>query len=231
MRRDTLITEKMGLSNYKEYARLVEDAYDKAEVFDPKAKPAWDALEASTEKLFKRVSGKVKVIFTPDDPYPDAPTMVKEVKDTGVMKIYSGDSDHPIWSVDHNLKFRAVHDYITHIGTGAPFGLRGELRAYNTHARLVPQKAKPAIFTEVVGQVCSAIVNGGRFPIQKVAILEGFDYDTVGKVDGYEIDDKKQLVKAQPTTVPLAAVNESVAHVMQEMVIGVPPALHFLLGD
>jgi hypothetical protein len=58
----------------------------------------------------------------------------------------------PYFSKEDNWIFRAVHDYYTHIITKTEdFDLRGELRAYNTHAKLVPPDALPALFTEVVG--------------------------------------------------------------------------------
>lgn len=190
-----VVSERLMLVDFTKYAKLVTEAYDELPVMDQSAVPAWKALEQSTEKLFKRMTSKVRVEFVDEDPYTDAADMTNKVKESGILKIWNGEAGHPIWSTEHNLRFRAVHDYLTHIIAGAPFGLRGELRAYNTHAKLVPPKAKPAIFTEVVGQVCSAIVTGS-FPTQKVAIMEGFDYDRVGKVDGYQIDNK-QLVRQQ----------------------------------
>ena len=57
----------------------------------------------------------------------------------------------------------------------------------------MPPKSYPALFTEVVGQACSFIVNG-QFPEQKIALLPGFDYEKVGVVEGYDIVNK-ELVK------------------------------------
>lgn len=45
-------------------------------------------------------------------------------------------------------------------------------------------------YVEVVGQVCYHEVFGG-FPTQKVAILKGFDYYNIGKLDGYGIQNKE----------------------------------------
>jgi hypothetical protein len=59
------------------------------------------------------------------------------------------------------------------------FTPRGEFNATSSHIRLAPKLAAPAIFTEVVGQVCYNEVVG-RFPVQKVAILKGFDYQNIG---------------------------------------------------
>jgi hypothetical protein len=49
----------------------------------------------------------------------------------------------------------------------------------------VSPKAHTALFTELVGQVCTGIVKGG-FPTQKVCKLHGFDYVQVGLIDEQE---------------------------------------------
>lgn len=140
----------------------------------------WKALNESNHKLYKQIASKYKVEFVDEDPYETAEQMRKEVKESGILKIYKGDSGHPYFSPEDNWVFRTVHDYYTHISHGENFDLRGELRAYNTHSKLVPPKALPALFTEVVGQVCWAITHSGKFPEQKMAILDGFDYRTIG---------------------------------------------------
>ena len=53
--------------------------------------------------------------------------------------------------------------------------------------------AIPALFTEVLGQVCAYSVLG-RFAEQKICLLDGFDNENVGVVEGYDIVDK-ELVK------------------------------------
>jgi len=97
-----------------------------------------------------------------------------------------------------NAKFRAIHDYMAHVqaigSRGTDFTLRGELTAYNTHLKTIPREAIPALFTEVVGQVCAYYVLG-KFAEQKICLLDGFDYINVGEVEGYNIVNK-ELVKA-----------------------------------
>ena len=58
---------------------------------------------------------------------------------------------------------------------------------------MMPTAALPALFTEIIGQVCYQ-TSKGSFPVQKVAILKGFDYKNIGRVEGYQIE-KKKLVK------------------------------------
>jgi hypothetical protein len=107
---------------------------------------------------------------------------------------------------------RAVHDYYTHIIANQDFGLKGELRAYNTHAKLAPPAALPALFTEVVGQVSYAIVHGD-FTKQKICKLEGFDYKNVGKIDNMDI------VKKQLQTDKKESVNESIWNINPNIVL------------
>jgi hypothetical protein len=64
---------------------------------------------------------------------------------------------------------------------GHQFTLRGEMNAYSTHAKLAPKQALPALFTEVVGQVCYHAVCGD-FPIQNSTVLWDFDFNKVGLV-------------------------------------------------
>lgn len=142
----------------------------------------WDALNKSNKKLFKQIESKYHVEFVDEDPYKSAEEMREAVKGTKILKVYKGDSDHPFFTEEENWIFRAVHDYYTHIIHGENFNLRGEIRAYNTHSKLAPPLALPALYTEVVGQVCVAIVTGD-FPKQKMAVIPGVDYKEVGKIE------------------------------------------------
>lgn len=185
-----LIDEKLVLSNYKDYAEIVAQSYIDAPDFDESMIPSYNALMESTKKLFKQLQSKLKVEFVDYNPYESRDQMNDEVKKTGVLKILSLYNDHPLFSKEENLMFRAVHDYFTHIISNQNFDLRGELKAYNTHAKLVPPDALPALFTEVAGQACYAIVNGS-FPKQKICKLNGFDYKNIGKIDDINIVNKQ----------------------------------------
>ncbi len=73
---------------------------------------------------------------------------------------------------------------------GHRFALRGELNSLSTHIRIAPKAAAPALFTEVAGQ---AIV--GDFPVQKVAVLDGFDLRKIGQtIPGSQADERKREV-------------------------------------
>lgn len=63
---------------------------------------------------------------------------------------------------------------------GHEFTLRGEINAYLTHAKLLSPKTLPAMFTELIAQVCYNTVVGS-FDEQKVAVMHGFDYHRIGQ--------------------------------------------------
>jgi hypothetical protein len=197
----TTFNEKLVLVNYDEYAKLVADAYEAAPEYDEKILPSYKVLiDHAVNKLYPQILGKgIDIQFVENDPYTDRDQMADDVKSNGVLKISKLFNNHPVFTAEENLKFRAVHDYYTHIVCNQDFGLKGELKAYNTHARLAPPAALPALFTEVVGQACYAIDRGQvddrgdfipAFGDQKVAELPGFDYREVGKVKGRDIVNK-----------------------------------------
>lgn len=186
-----LLGEKLVLANYTEYSKLVADAYDARPVRDPEGKASYSALLAHARKMFKQLLSRIRIEFVDaPEPYKDAADMTKRVNEEGVMYVSTLFSENLAsgWSPKDNWIFRAVHDYIVHIGGHHDFSLRGEIGTYNRHAKLVPPAALPALFSEVVGQVAYAIVRG-RFPSpQKACVLYGFDYRAVGRVNPAEYE-------------------------------------------
>jgi hypothetical protein len=211
-----LITEdrlklKPGPNGWDLYGKLVADAYRQAPVYDTDAAESFKKLIPFIDNMFDKIqSGKqgVQIKFVDDDPYPGGDEQLRrEVAASGILKVFKGGTQHPIFSVrpdgaseaepDANEKFRAVHDFMAHIqhagGKGTGFDMKGEIQAYNAHLHTVPPAAAGALFTEVVGQAAH-FLNYGFFPEQKIALLPGFDYWNIGVVDGYNIVNK-ELVK------------------------------------
>ena len=208
--------EALKLKNWDEYVKIVAKAYNEAPDYDASAVHHWNSLNASNHTLFKRLLSKVNIIFTTNDkskvgsieimgktypieyfngePYSAQSQMKDDVMKNNTIKISIDYSDHTIFSVQDNVIFRTVHDYIVHILGNKQFGARGEIASYNLHVKLVPKDAVPAIFTEVVGQASVAVTSGSFPSKQKIAVLKGFDYYNVGKVDDHEIKNK-ELVK------------------------------------
>lgn len=163
------------------YGTMVADAYLAAPSFDEAEAWRWQVLIKHIERLFERIQrGKqgVKVVFVEGQPYTNDQELQKGVEETGILYVSTDHNSHPIFTPEQNLKFRAVHDYMTHIARDLTFALRGEIAAYNAHAKMVPPDAVPALFTEVVGQA-STFITKGFFPEQKIALLP-FDYYRVG---------------------------------------------------
>ena len=188
---------KPGPSGWDLYAQLVADAYLAAPKFESRAASSFEAFIPFIEKMFKRIQSRVDVEFVDYHPYESAEQLRQDVNTTDTMKIATIDAEHKIFDEITNAKFRAIHDYMSHIqaigSRGTEFTLRGELAAYHTHLKTTPKAAVPALFTEVVGQVCTYNITG-EFAEQKICLLDGFDYYNVGVVDGYEIINK-ELIK------------------------------------
>jgi hypothetical protein len=203
---DEVLTEKLllkpGPDGWDKYAELVGKAYMAAPEFEQRAVASYRALVPFIEKMFNQIQSRVKIEFVDYHPYESADHLRREVAETGILKIATLDSEHDIFSPEVNWKFRAIHDYMSHIqaigSRGTEFDLRGELAAYNTHLKTIPKEAIPALFTEVVAQVCAYYYLGGQFPgVQKIVLLDGFDYINVGRVEGYDIINKNLIDKSK----------------------------------
>ena len=191
---------KKGKNGWWKFSQLVAEAYRAAPMMDDAAVEGYKVLEEWLHKHFGRISHNVRFEFVPEHVYTSAEDLQRRVKAEGVMYVSTLDADHPVWTGEKglitNTMFRAWHDWEGHIVKGKGFSLQGEIAAYNAHARMVPNKAVPVLFTEVVGQICCFYQSGKKNCEQKAAILPGFDYFNVGVVDGYDIVDK-QLVKRE----------------------------------
>tara|TARA_R100001129_G_scaffold184102_1_gene168142 strand:- start:1365 stop:1988 length:624 start_codon:yes stop_codon:yes gene_type:complete len=188
---------KPGPNGWDLYAQLVAEAYLAAPKFEPRAASSFEAFVPFIEKMFKRIQSRVNVEFVDYHPYESAQELRQDISATGTMKIATIDAEHEVFDVVTNAKFRAIHDYMSHVqaigSRGTEFTLRGEIAAYNAHLKTTPSAAVPALFTEVVGQVCAYVVTG-KFAEQKICLLDGFDYYNIGVVEGYDIINK-ELVK------------------------------------
>lgn len=176
----------MMLKSYGRYAEAVAYALEARPVRDRSdALRSWKILRDHNEVMFKRLSSWVDVEWTNTEPYTSAEQMRREVEETGKLYINTGFSENLAsgWSKEDNWKFRAVHDYIVHIGGKVDFSQKGEIKAYNVHAKIAPRRALDALFSEVVGQAAYATVRGKFMTPQKAAKLYGFDYIKVGNID------------------------------------------------
>lgn len=180
---------RLVLTNYKPFVPVVGKAYMARPMYDPAAVPSWRALAKHTEHMFRQLLSRIRVDFVPQDVYAgNFDAMVSDIKSNRRLAVWTGESKHDVWTPEQNWQFRAVHDYMTHFSGEHSFSLRGEMSAYNRHVKILPPEARPALFTEVVGQVCTYFYLGSKFPPQKIAFLYGFDFVDVGRVNQAEYE-------------------------------------------
>lgn len=199
---DGFVNERLVLLDYWQYAKLVVEAYDEAPQFDQSATKHWDALLVSSKNWYKKIMSDIKIEIVDSEPYNSAQEMRERVDKEKVMYLDQDYKDHPYWSDDEFRLFRCVHDYIVHVKgyahdnvNMADFSLKGEMSATNLHMRIIPEMAKPALFMEIPGNVCNYIIKDEFPAVIKIAKLEGFDFNDIGKVKGYLVD-QKRLVRA-----------------------------------
>jgi len=198
------INEKMmlkpGENGWDLYSKLVAEAYLAAPKFEQRAVPHFEAMIPFVNKMFKRIEAKIDVQFVDYHAYSNVEELRDDVFNNGVMKIATVDAEHDVFDPQTNAKFRAVHDYMSHIqaigSRGTDFTLKGEIQSYNTHIKTMPPEAWPALFTEIIGQASTFFYQGGEFAEQKICLLDGFDYENIGVVAGYDIVNK-ELVKSE----------------------------------
>ena len=105
---ESVLTEKLmlkpGPNGWELYGKLVADAYQAAPIYDPDAGDSFNALVPFVENMFKKIQSKVQVQFVENDPYLNDDHMREEVARTGILKIFSGGTQHPVFSDELNLK-------------------------------------------------------------------------------------------------------------------------------
>lgn len=186
---DGFINERFSLQGKAtvwDYCKQVSAAYDAMPLFDASATHHWDALLNSCEKLYKEMMSHIKIVPCEKEVYKDCQDMVKRVNQEKIMYVSEEYINHPYWTDGQYQTFRAVHDYIVHVEGHTDFSLKGELRATQLHSRLVPIEARPAVFLEIAGKVCSYFRHK-EFQPQKLGILKGFDFVNIGIIN-HEID-------------------------------------------
>jgi len=189
------------IKDFDSYCANLADAYDQLPDVEESELWRWQKLADHINKFYKRILSRVDVEFVDGQPYESAEQMREEVSRTGVMLISTDFNEHPIFDEETNLKFRAVHDYVVHIipgDQGPDFSQRGEMKAYNLHRRLAPPDTWPALFTEVAAQACYANARG-EFPVQKVAVIPGFDLYNVGEYDRPDLERREAVANPRRT--------------------------------
>ncbi|MEV4539712.1 hypothetical protein AB0J82_38645 [Asanoa sp. NPDC049518] len=160
----------------------IADAYLAAPRLEERAYPAYRAFCRETLKQYDFLIGRtafgglgVAVRVVDEDPYPDAESMVDDlrVRRLKVWASAAGGNAHPYLSDGQNDMFRAVHDAFGHAASGRGFDRHGEEAAWVKHSTMYSALARRALTTETRGQNCARIFRcgGDTFPEQKAALL------------------------------------------------------------
>jgi hypothetical protein len=111
----------------------------------------------------------VEVRFVDSDPYASYAEMRDQVQSTGVLYIWTGASDVPMWDQQTNWMARAVHDW-DHISQAFDFTMGGEYEGFRVAARKAPQLA-PLYLSEIAMQAAVANIYGDFAAAQKIVLL------------------------------------------------------------
>ncbi len=161
----------------------VADYYERATpiLSDETMRARYARLHSELWAQFHTLRAFVNVEFTAIDPYKNSADMFRSIADYHTLFVYTGSqppTGHPMADFAPNGQtwnsiFRAVHDGLAHYPARHSFSLRGELRAYRAHCRLLSRDARHALATETIGQNCT--YHFGRqsvgFPPQKSILL------------------------------------------------------------
>ena len=147
---------------------------DASPVITQETRAAYNDMAFQVERQYWAMREHVEVIFQGPDPYPSHREMFADVE-RGTLRVYmtQPNQSHPLLSMSENDKFRAVHDYYGHYGSGRGFDRHGEEAAWVKHSEMFFGPARRAMTTETRGQNSAFIwLNDGReFPPQKAVLL------------------------------------------------------------
>ena len=180
------LTKDRIMSNLRmSTVRQIAAEYDAlpSNVITAETREIWLALAYWNSQQAAKLTADLEVIYCDYHPYETAAEQYADIL-AGRSKVSTSDCVHPVWSVTANVNYRIVHDILGHTplpGQSVPeFTLVGELVAWQRQrAAMVAAGADhriiAAAFTETVGQLCSAVVSGNGFGVQKVGILPSFN--------------------------------------------------------
>lgn len=94
----------------------------------------------------------VPVVFQSDDPYSDYQDMAETVAEEQQLRVYNQHTNHPEFSHDEQLAFRAVHDWFGHLEADVDFSPEGEFKKWDHMRKHFTQAQNRVMFAEVVGQ-------------------------------------------------------------------------------
>lgn len=129
---------------------------------NPDVAKAYDAFKTQVLQQYHTLKDNgVKFEFTDKDPYATSKEMRADALGNKHLAVYNKaddlQADHPLNAPaedgqTYNTIFRGVHDYLGHAMPGNQFGPKGELAAYQAHAKWFTEDALPALAAETLAQ-------------------------------------------------------------------------------
>lgn len=201
------------------YCIVVAELWKDAPLFDPTVAHLWAELAEHNETMLKRIMSGVNIEFTDEDPYKNIKHMMFDIIKNKRLKIFKSTEDsHPGLSPEENNFLRSIHDYLGHYLPNKKdiekflkdtditdpddkrlksfrlkshsFSVRGEMNTYLTHSKLLPKRLKAVLFSEIVAQISTYFVTN-NYTQNKVVILDGIDFDNVGKFTDPKLEERK----------------------------------------
>lgn len=207
-----ILTEKSFFNQDKllmiSYAVVIAEIYATAPAKDSRVVSSYQATVENIEYLYDKIASKygIGVEHSEDDPYESDSDMIQDIHKNKRIKVYTGHSDHPYYSPEINVKFRAIHDIFTHYTPnrrsidqdkvnyrGNDFTYPGELDSYYTHMKYSKPVCHPAYFSEVVGQVSYQAVTGDFGEQKMVYYGDLADIGHIGVLKGKALDRQKEV--------------------------------------
>lgn len=174
----TELTASIGNIEEKEFIKRIAEFYQQSNEPTQYITASYTMLRNHVNLMYDKIINelKVKVIPSETDPYGSDKEMMSDIAQNKQLKVYTGHTNHPVFTPEENIKFRVVHDYYSHytpnkgafngiggfVGSifgvslrGHDFTFKGELQAYRAHTRFagnLPQ-INAALFSEIVAQV------------------------------------------------------------------------------
>lgn len=142
----------------EQYGALVSD-------FGIKIIPTSGTLTGSSREMFARINRERALLVAIDGAPFDVSHPLDALHESGLSL---------------NTMFRAVHDYFGHYMTRAPFEtFSGEITAYRHHACMYSDRARAALFSETIGQLCVFYALGRFVSVQKACTLPDFQNEVI----------------------------------------------------
>lgn len=157
-----LSDEEVAARIGEEYRMAVSEMTDEIE-------NAAAMLLAKNDLLFDRMTEKITVYDTPEDPYSSWEELVLDIHENSTMGVFNGGSTAPYMGSTRTtaqaatVVHRAVHDYYGHYMHGVDFSLEGEFSKWHYMQKYYAEPVHQLTFTDVVGQLSFAMQLDGGF--------------------------------------------------------------------